>query len=269
LTPDAPSDPPLRRAVVDGRAVAWSLEGPAGAPVLLCLPGLPGSHRDFRWLAPACLPEHRVLRLDFPGFGASEPPEAAQDEPARAAVARAVLDEAGVERCVAVGHSVGGAVAAALATAAPDRVGALVLLASPGERPHLGFRLMPFRVAAAGLARGWSKAATLRLTRFAYVQAGFPRSLDDAAVEWTARCAARVDFAAHGARVRALAARGLPTMVAWAEDDRIVEAEISRELAAIAGPGPRLRFPDGGHNLQKTRAVELAAALRGWDGVRH
>ena len=261
MTPAAPSDPTLRTVAVGGHQVAWSDEGPTDGPVLLCLPGLPGSHRDFRWLAAACVSRFRLLRLDFPGFGASENQGEVLNEAGRAAVAAAVLDAAQVERCVAVGHSVGGAVATELAAQWPQRVAGLALLASPGARPHKGFRLMPFRLVVGAMDRTWSHDLAVSLTRRLYVAAGFPRSLSDGEIEATSRCAARVDFAAHGDRVRALADAGLQTLVAWAEDDRIVEASISAELAAMAGPGPRLCFPTGGHNIQKTQAVEIAAGL--------
>jgi pimeloyl-ACP methyl ester carboxylesterase len=261
LTPAAPSDPPLKHCQVGGHAVAWSDEGPQNAPTLLCLPGLPGSHRDFRWLAPACVTRFRLLRVDFPGFGDSPDWGLPLDEAGRAAVAVAVLDAAGVDRCVAVGHSVGGAVATAMAAQWPDRVAAVALLASPGARPHRGFRLMPFRMAVGAMDRSWSRGLALALTRRLYVAAGFPRSLTDTQIEATSRCAALVDFPAHGERVRTQNKAGLPTLVAWADDDRIVEPDISLELAAMAAPGPRLHFPTGGHNIQKTQAVELAAAL--------
>jgi pimeloyl-ACP methyl ester carboxylesterase len=53
-------------------------------------------------------------------------------------------------------------------------------------------------------------------------------------------------------------------MVACARDDPFVEVAISKELYWRCPEGPRLEFPDGGHNIQKSRAVELAAALDAW-----
>lgn len=52
------------------------------------------------------------------------------------------------------------------------------------------------------------------------------------------------------------------TLVAFADDDHLVEPEIPTELAA-AIPGARpLRFADGGHVIQKNKAREIAEALR-------
>ena len=36
-----------------------------------------------------------------------------------------------------------------------------------------------------------------------------------------------------------------------------VEPAIAQELGAACPAGPRISYPDGGHNLQKTRSVEL------------
>ena len=70
----------------------------------------------------------RVIALDLPGHGRSGPSDAgyAQDSLARAVLA--VMDHAGVERAVLVGHSMGASVVRRLALAAPERVAALVLV---------------------------------------------------------------------------------------------------------------------------------------------
>jgi pimeloyl-ACP methyl ester carboxylesterase len=68
-----------------------------------------------------------------------------------------------------------------------------------------------------------------------------------------------VDFEVMRAAVR----RPLPpTLIAYARDDHMIETEVAEELGA-AVPGARvLAFDDGGHNIQKTRALELGAAIR-------
>ncbi|KAE9280132.1 hypothetical protein PF001_g24376 [Phytophthora fragariae] len=53
----------------------------------------------------------------------------------------------------------------------------------------------------------------------------------------------------------------LPSLVAWSQNDEFMEEEIPRELARLCHPGPRLAFAGGGHNVQKTRAEQVAGAL--------
>jgi pimeloyl-ACP methyl ester carboxylesterase len=81
----------------------------------------------------------RVILLDRPGHGWSERPGGVADaSPARqAALIAAALDRIGVARFVLLGHSLGGAVASALALAFPTRVVGLVLLA-PVTHPWNG-----------------------------------------------------------------------------------------------------------------------------------
>lgn len=72
----------------------------------------------------------RALLPDRPGHGASAQPGGGLDVNAAAVLAE--MDVRGIERAVLVGHSYGGGVALQVAASAPDRVEALVLLASVG-----------------------------------------------------------------------------------------------------------------------------------------
>jgi len=97
--------------------------------------------------------------------------------------------------------------------------------------------------------------------RASFQRAGFPRSTPDAEIRRSVRVAASVDFRVIG---NAIAALRMPTLHAFCDDDRLIEAEISEELAAALPRGPRLRFATGGHNLQKTMASEIAEVLGPW-----
>ena len=60
-----------------------------------------------------------------------------------------------------------------------------------------------------------------------------------------------------------------PYWLGYANDDHLIEKEIFRELAdelrkGGEGSGEILEFEDGGHNVQKTRAREIAKGLLRW-----
>lgn len=227
-------------------------------PVVVLVHGLPGSGRDFRWLAPHLSPSVRVLRVDLPGFGETPVETAPDPSPmGRARFVLAFLDALGVERAALAGHSMGGVVACAMVSLEPERFDFLTLLASPGVRPHAVLRRVPFRFIEGLLARPRVWAALRPLTRQLFRWGGF-RGYSDAELERTLLCVARTSIPEHAARVRSLS---LPTVVAWAEDDPLIEAPIMEELADECPAGPRLHFEVGGHNVQKTHASWIARAI--------
>ncbi|MEM1413274.1 MAG: alpha/beta hydrolase [Myxococcota bacterium] len=248
-TPDAPSDPP-KRQVGD---LAYTDEG--DGRTFLLVHGLPGSGRDFRWLAPVLAAHARVVRIDMPGFGGS-PLSGGLDVDARADFVLAAVRTLGLEAPVVVGHSIGGVLATAAATRAPELFSGLVLVSSPGARPHRGFRIP--RRTLAGLVSFGPTASLLRGTTQAFFRrAGFRHSSFEEN-RLTLQLVAQVSIEAHAAR---LARVDLPTLHAFAADDPLVEVEIMRDAAKLT-QGQVLEVPDGGHNPQKHHAVEIGAAMR-------
>jgi pimeloyl-ACP methyl ester carboxylesterase len=258
------SDPAPRRLDLAQGALTYTDEGPPEAPAILAVHGVPGSGRDFRYLAPQLTTALRVVRIDLPGFGGSAPvADAVATLGGRARVVLAVADALGLRRFAVMGHSMGGGAALAAAAGHPERVAQLVLIASLGLRVHRGLGAPPAVFAA--LSRALSVPGLGRLMlpwlRAQYRRRRFPGADDKTLAEFAIqiRALSAPDFA----WMRALVRRPLPpTLVAYAPDDHLIETEIAQELAA-ALPGARvLAFPDGGHNIQKTRAVELGAAIR-------
>lgn len=252
-----PSDPPRKFIELPSGRAAYTDEGEGSALVLIH--GLPGSVRDYRWLAPQLSSFARVLRMDLPGFG--ETPVSTEPDASplgRARFILAVLNALGVERATLVGHSMGGVVSCAVAALEPERFDGLVLLASPGVRPHATLRRVPFPLIERLMAKRRVWEGLRPLTRRLFKWGGF-KGYSDSALDRTLLCVARTSIDAHAGRVRAL---GLPTAVAWAEDDPLIEAEIMKELADVCPEGPRLRFDIGGHNIQKSQAAPIAEAIR-------
>jgi len=94
------------------------------------LHGQPGLGSDWQQVADLLPAELRVLAPDRPGYGASLQAAGGFAHNARAVVAE--LDARDIERVVLIGHSHGGGVALSAARLAPERIEALVLLASIG-----------------------------------------------------------------------------------------------------------------------------------------
>lgn len=263
---EAPSDAAKRLVALPTGPAAYVEDGPADAPAVVCVHGLPGSSRDFRWLAPQLADPRldgplRVIRLELPGFGATPTdtwPDPSPD--GRAAFVVAAVRALGLDRPVLLGHSMGGVVGCAAVRAAPGLFAGIGLLASPGLRRHAPWRRLAPRTLHFAVTTPVLGSLMMPLVRRGFVASGF-RGFDDADLRRTIACVAATDIAAHAANVRALA---LPTLVAACADDPLIETAILDELAAACPDGPRLRYRRGGHNLQKSHAIGLGEAIRPW-----
>jgi pimeloyl-ACP methyl ester carboxylesterase len=104
--------------------------GKLGPHELVLLHGQPGSPADWLPLAERLPAQLHTVAADRPGYGSS--PLAAGGFAANARALLGDLDSRRVRHAVLVGHSYGGGVALSAASLAPERVAAVVLLASVG-----------------------------------------------------------------------------------------------------------------------------------------
>jgi pimeloyl-ACP methyl ester carboxylesterase len=102
-------------------------EGNSDGRPLLLLHGIISSTATYDFLLPTLASDHRVVRLDFRGHGASGRAPGAYGFKDVLTDAVAVCEQVIVEPCTVIGHSLGGGVAAALAQQRPDLVRAVVL----------------------------------------------------------------------------------------------------------------------------------------------
>lgn len=131
----APSD----LVEVQGMRLHVRDSGPREAPAVLMLHGFGGSLQTWDAWAPALSGSLRVIRLDLPGSGLSNPDPTGDYSDGRSiTLILALMDQLQLKRASLVGHSMGGRIAWTLAATHPQRVDKLVLVApdgfnSPGE----------------------------------------------------------------------------------------------------------------------------------------
>ncbi|HET6351826.1 MAG TPA: alpha/beta fold hydrolase [Coriobacteriia bacterium] len=108
-------------------AIHWWLEGSDGnAPLIVFTHGGAMDHRMWDAQVAAFKGEYRVLTYDVRGHGASKcPAETMSLESCRDDLL-ALMDQAGAERAVLVGHSVGATISQLAAVKSPQRVTALI-----------------------------------------------------------------------------------------------------------------------------------------------
>ena len=224
---------------------------------------------------------HRVLAFDLKGHGYTDkPPVAAEySVDAMTRFVLAVMDAAGVARASLVGHSMGGAIATAVALAAPDRVARLALIAPVGFGEVLGLRLgrllspdlslplLPRLGRLAMAAPRWTLATSFRL-----IWGGGPVTLTGEDVE---EYRAPTQFAGYvpalrhlvhafewvplsAARLRRLAC---PLLVLFGTRDRVVIPRKARDLVAAVPDGALELIPGAGHMVQEECADAVNARL--------
>ena len=117
-----------------GRDLAALRYGTRGGTRVLALHGWLDNAMSFAPLA-AQLPELDLVALDLPGHGhsAHRPPRTWYHYIDYLDDALLALDALGWDRCVLLGHSLGGAVASVLAAARPERVEGLLLIEAPAR----------------------------------------------------------------------------------------------------------------------------------------
>jgi len=126
---------------VEGIRVRHARRGPAeGVPVLF-LHGFGGDLGNWLFNLDAISERHPVIALDLPGHGQSDARLPGASIGALADFVARFLDTLGVDRVHAVGHSMGGAIAARLAQRAPQRVASLTLVntAGLGDEINVGY----------------------------------------------------------------------------------------------------------------------------------
>jgi pimeloyl-ACP methyl ester carboxylesterase len=100
-----------------------------GAPVLL-LHQTPRSFDEYCELIPLLAAEHRVIAMDTPGYGASDPPLAHSIE-AYAEAVLALIDHLELKCTAVMGHHTGGVIAVDVAARAKGKVDRLILSSTP------------------------------------------------------------------------------------------------------------------------------------------
>jgi pimeloyl-ACP methyl ester carboxylesterase len=128
-----------------GASVHWVDHGGPERPdsLIVCVHGLGGGTVNWDGLAPLLTDRHRLVAVDLPGSGLTDPGERNADLDANAELLGAFVDEVAAgspgARVVLVGNSMGAVLSAMVLGARPDLADALVLLApavpGPGRVP--------------------------------------------------------------------------------------------------------------------------------------
>ncbi|WP_407316057.1 alpha/beta fold hydrolase [Pseudomonas sp. nanlin1] len=240
--------------------LAHSQQG-QGSPTLVLMHFLGGSHRTWFPTLPYLDGQHRCIALNTPGFGDA----ADQDGYSVSAMADqvdATLRELGVDRCVLVGHSMTGKVAAVLAARQPDYLAGLVLVAPSPPGPQ------PMSEADRDQQRGYGKS---RAEAEAFIDQSSAHRLPDNVREVAIADAQRLNLNAwrawvdHGSREdwsQRLGTLDYPVLlVCGADDQQVPGPDEQRRTTLAAFTNGRLAVIPGAGHLMPLQTPQALATL--------
>lgn len=251
-------------------------------PPLLLIHGLGGQIGNFSHsLMERLSDRYRVIAIDRLGSGHSEPMKSGFRGVRRhAAVVAEVMDALGIDSAMIVGHSLGGAVALALAIDHPSRVKGLALLApltATETEPPAAFRGLKMPNAWQRRFMGHTFAIPLSILRRHAtlgvlfgpdpIPADLPtKGLGLLSLRPQAFIGAATDMVHANDDLVELQTRyadiAAPVAILFGRQDRILDPRRHGEGLASAVPGAVLTFMEGGHMIPITAPERVAAFIR-------
>ena len=262
--PEDARAPEVLTAEAGGRKISYAGDGTDG-DVILLVHGYGGDRNSWLFLQEPLAAKYRVYALDLPGHGTSAKDVGDGSIGVQADAVAAVLDALGATRAHLVGHSMGGAVALAVAARDPARIASLTLIAPTGFGPEIN----------AGFLRGFADAQTRRELKPVAGQLFADESLVTRQLVDDLLAYKRldgVDEALHlllgtlldgdaqrGDSAALIAAIGgaVPVSVVWGREDRVIPAAQAESVPVAE----RHLIDRAGHMPHMERPAEVQAAI--------
>ena len=241
-------------------------------PAILLVHGLSGQlgNFDYGMIEPLAR-DFRVVAVDRPAAGYStREPGSAADLPTQAHTLAALIDKLGLHKPLVVGHSLGGAIALALAVHHPDRVGGLALIAPLTHPPeHISPVFQAMTISSAWVRRllAWTLLIPMSIRNREQVMnivfgpdpvpADFPvRGGGLLALRPSHFLGASVDLQGAAPSLPALLPHygklRMPISILYGREDRILDYAQNGEAFVAKVPAARLTLVTGGHMLPVT-----------------
>jgi pyruvate dehydrogenase E2 component (dihydrolipoamide acetyltransferase) len=255
--------PAPRELEVLGRTLRCLELGSGGVPVLL-LHGFGGDLNTWMFNQSALCGDRRTLALELPGHGLSSKNVGSGDIAFFTETIEAALEALAVERAHIVGHSMGGALALAVAVRRPERIATLSLLAPAGLGPEINGTFIDAFMRASRrkdavealqyLVHDPSLISRTMVEEFLRYKRldGVAPALESIARAWFPQGRQSVDLTAS------LRALSIPVQVIWGSDDRIIPV-----AHADAAAPAKVHVANGaGHLPHMEKAGEVNRLLR-------
>jgi pimeloyl-ACP methyl ester carboxylesterase len=271
--------PPSDFIEVKGQLVHLRDVGPRGDPApIVLLHGTSASLHTWEGWTAVLRKHRRVIAFDLPGFGLTGPfagnyPKDDYRGDAYARFVLDVLDALQVPRAVIGGNSLGGEIAWRAASIAPQRIEGLILVDASGyelapDSVPLGFRIASIPVLNRIGEHLLPRALIARSVHDVY---GDPSKVTEALIdryfELTLRegnrraLGLRMRQLEPGLHVDRLKTLGLPTLVLWGAEDRLVPPAVAQRFAADIRGAKVVLFDGLGHVPQEEDPARTVQAV--------
>jgi pimeloyl-ACP methyl ester carboxylesterase len=270
----------LEHCTLHGHDVAYRIDGPDDAPVVVLIHGMAGSSATWREVIPTLAARYRVIAPDLLGHGRTAKPAGDYSLGAHASLVRDLLGQLGIDGATIVGQSLGGGVAMQFAYQYPDACDRLVLISSGGLGRDVNWilRLLSLPgsefvlpVAVPGFVRDrgnaisrWLHRQGVRPPRVAEMWQAYASLADGEtrqAFLRTLRSVVDPGGQSVSARDRLYLAAAVPTLIMWGDNDPIIPVSHAFEAHELM-PGSRLEIFEGaGHFPQVEVPEQLCEVL--------
>jgi pimeloyl-ACP methyl ester carboxylesterase len=235
--------------------------GPRDAPAVVMLHGFGSSLHTWDPWAVALQSEYRVIRLDLPGSGLSEPDSTGDYSDVRStSLLEALMDRLGLDRASFIGNSIGGRIAWRFAARNPQRLLKLVLISPDGfasagfaygQRPsvpatiELMRHILPKALLRMNLANAYGNPAALTdSTVNRYYDLMLGPGIRDALIE-------RMKQTVLEDPEPLLRRINMPTLLVWGEKDALIPFRNSDDYLRNLPNAKLVSFPELGHVPQE------------------
>ncbi len=243
---------------------------PGAIPIVL-IHGTAGAINWWDEVVPLLAAGHRVVAIDMLGYGGSSKPESDYSVETQAGLISQVLAGLGVRRAAVAGHSLGGAVATALAVNSPDLVSGVVLIDTAPDTSFGGLsgtaKAIKIPIFGQALWRMTPDALIRRNLQQAFVP-GFEvpdKFVDDVRAmtfpAYRKSLDSGGDFSDGNPLNEQLAKTGDPLLVIFGEDDEFYPARETISAYATVPGVETLLIPGVGHSPQVEVPEQTVAAI--------
>ena len=261
--------------------------GAGAATPMILVHGLGDEADTWRHLIAPLSAHRRVVALDLPGFGRSDPPARPCTIPFFQDVVIELLDSLTVQRAILIGHSLGAVIAHSIGLYHPERVERLILLDGSLVARSQKMDLATLLFLIPGLGE-WLYTRLRRDPQAAYqTLAPYFSRLNELPEADRAFLFQRVNervwsdgqrrafFSAFRNLARWLPGQqrdmssrlsrlDVPTLGVWGEADRINSVENGRALVEYQPTARLVVVPDTGHNVHQENAQAVLKAIYAW-----